>query len=278
MNETPNSDLLGLARLLGALDPWLSQIVLIGGWAHRLFRCHPLAQSLFYNPLFTLDTDVALPASLDVREQDLRKRLVDAGFQEQFFGDHHPPVTHYRLGQYEGAFYAEFLTPLIGSEYDRNGNPRVTSRIGGITSQNLRYLDLLLIAPWTVELSRSNGFPLSEPIQVPIANPACFIAQKILIHAEREPRSRAKDILYLHDTIELFSSSLEMLRHEWNKKGKPALAARAILTVENAASELFSKVTDDVRRAALAASGRTLSPEIIRETCKAGLGIVFPKT
>ena len=29
------------ARLIQALDPWLDQLVVIGGWAHRLYRIHP---------------------------------------------------------------------------------------------------------------------------------------------------------------------------------------------------------------------------------------------
>jgi len=57
----------------------LPQIVIIGGWAHRLFRYHPLAQAVQYEPLLTLDTDVALPIRLEVREQDLRDRLASAG-------------------------------------------------------------------------------------------------------------------------------------------------------------------------------------------------------
>ena len=38
MNDITNPDLAGLMRLLDALDPWLSQIVIIGGWAHRLLQ------------------------------------------------------------------------------------------------------------------------------------------------------------------------------------------------------------------------------------------------
>ena len=34
------------ARLVEALEPWLDRVVIIGGWAHRLYRLHPLAQPL----------------------------------------------------------------------------------------------------------------------------------------------------------------------------------------------------------------------------------------
>jgi hypothetical protein len=115
--EIHNPDIDGLSKLLEALDPWLPQIVIVGGWAHRLFRYHPLAQTVQYEPLLTLDTDVALPVRLEVREQDLRDRSASAGFKERFLGlgEHQPPATHYRLGDEEGSFYVEFLTPLIGA-------------------------------------------------------------------------------------------------------------------------------------------------------------------
>jgi hypothetical protein len=36
------------ARLILALEPWLTQIVIIGGWAYRLYRQHPIAQRVDY--------------------------------------------------------------------------------------------------------------------------------------------------------------------------------------------------------------------------------------
>ena len=225
--------------------------------------------------MLTLDTDVALPVRLEAREQDLRDRLASAGFKERFLGEHQPPATHYQLGEEEGSFYVEFLTPLIGSERDRDGNLRATTRVAGVTSQNLRYVDLLLASPWKVELSRANGFPLEGPKQVRIAHPTRFMAQKLLIHDRRERRSRAKDILYLHDTIELFGASLDVLREEWELAAKPELSETAIRTVEASADTVFSKVTDDMRGAAQAAAGRALTPERIQELCRAGLKAVF---
>lgn len=278
MNDIVNPDLEGLARLIEALEPWLSKIVIIGGWAHRLFRYHQQAQPVAYEPLFTLDTDVAVPSTLEVGEQDIRSRLQQAGFQEQFLGDNQPPATHYHLGSEDGSFYAEFLTPLIGSEYDRQGNRRATSQVAGVTSQNLRYIDLLLEAPWTVELSVGDGFPFQNGKQIRIANPAHFMAQKLLIHERRERRSRAKDILYLHDTIELFGGSLEMLKKEWNVKGRTMLSENAVAIVEGAADVLFGNVTDDARRAAQAAVGRALSAEGVQELCRAGLKTIFRKS
>jgi hypothetical protein len=103
---------------------------------------------LDYPPLSTLDADVAVPANLPVGEQDIRARLMAHGFTEEFLGDGHPPATHYRLGGEASGFYAEFLTPLIGSEYDRDRKRKATAEIAGITSQQLRHMELLLHHPW----------------------------------------------------------------------------------------------------------------------------------
>jgi hypothetical protein len=39
-----------------------------------------------------------------------------------------------------------------------------------------------------------------------------YLVQKILIHERREMGNRAKDLLYLHDTIEVFGSALPELK------------------------------------------------------------------
>jgi hypothetical protein len=122
-------------RLVAALEPWLDQVVIAGGWAHQLYRLHPYAQELDYPPLTTLDTDVAMPTKLRVGEQDLRERLLAYDFTEEFLGDDHPPATHYHLGHGTSGFYAEFLTPLTGSEYDRKNKRKATMEIAGIASQ-----------------------------------------------------------------------------------------------------------------------------------------------
>jgi hypothetical protein len=43
MPDTP--DAIHFARLIDTLQPWLNQVVVIGGWAHRLYRLHPLLRS-----------------------------------------------------------------------------------------------------------------------------------------------------------------------------------------------------------------------------------------
>ena len=190
-------------RLVAALEPWLGQLVIVGGWAHQLYRLHPNAQALPYQALLTLDTDVAVPSTLPIGKQDIRERLLSYGFTEEFLGDLHPPATHYRLVSSNSGFYAEFLTPLTGSAYNRENKRKATVKIGGITSQQLRHIELLLKHPWIVELDTGESVA-----DVQMANPVSFIAQKVLIHKKRHREDRAKDLLYIHDTFEVFGSQL----------------------------------------------------------------------
>ena len=53
---TSDEDLKSFASLVEAISPWLDQVVVIGGWAHRLYRLVPFARSVAYPPLMTVDS------------------------------------------------------------------------------------------------------------------------------------------------------------------------------------------------------------------------------
>jgi len=79
------ADFQAFARLIESLTPWLDQVVIIGGWAHRLYRLHPAAQTLDYAPLTTLDADVAPPIDLKVEGQDIYQLLQANGLKRSFW-------------------------------------------------------------------------------------------------------------------------------------------------------------------------------------------------
>jgi hypothetical protein len=147
--------------------------------------------------------------------------------------------------------------------------------VGGVSSQLLRYIEILLVSPWSVELSEESGFPLSPKRTVQIANPASFIAQKILVHHQREHRDRAKDLLYMHDTVDVFSENLQEPGQIFLKDIAPHLHPRSVAELEKASGKLFGKVDDAIREASLMATGRTLSPQRLAETAQAGLKEIF---
>ena len=224
----------------------------------------------------TRDADVALPLRA-LAESDLRAQLLAADFRERLTADHQPPVTRYELGGQTGVFYAEFLTPLEGGQNRRDGMPDVTVRIAGVNAQKLRHLDVVLRKPWTVRLDPGNGFPFHQPTDVLVPNAAAYLAQKILIHGKRRPEERARDVLYIHDTIETFGRSLDKLQAEWREHVRPELSRRAVPTVETAAASMFGSVSDVIRNAAIQArqTGRTLNPETLRLAGEAGLTAIF---
>jgi hypothetical protein len=84
------------ARLLAAVGPWLGDLVLVGGWAHRMHRFHPLAQPPAYLPLRTRDADLAFSTTAVLRGS-IGAALDQAGFHQELFGEDAPPVSHYRL-------------------------------------------------------------------------------------------------------------------------------------------------------------------------------------
>ena len=163
-------DLANFARLIEALRPWLTHLVIVGGWAHRLHRLHPLAASKEYQSLRTRDVDLAFSPSAPL-EGDLRNALKQAGFEEELSGEHTPPVTHYYLGEGNGGFYAEFLTVKEGSGLRRDGKPDLTVSKAGITAQKLRHLELLLEAPWKVQMGGETPMPVEGSVETGCAQP-----------------------------------------------------------------------------------------------------------
>ena len=179
------------ARLVTALRPWLGQLAVVGGWAHRLQRFHRLANPPGHLPLRTRDTDLAFSTDAALAG-DLRTALRDAGFTEERFGDDAPPATHYRLGEEDAAFYAEFLTPLHGSGVKRNGAPDATVSKAGVTAQKMRYLDLLLVSPWSVRVGPKLGVPVAADVDLLVPNPTSFMVQKLLIIRIVQPARRRR--------------------------------------------------------------------------------------
>lgn len=269
------SELEYFARLIQVLDPWLDKVVVIGGWAHRLYRLHPLAQPLDYEPLSTFDTDIAVPMNLPATGEQLRTRLLEENFHEELLGDTQPPAAHYRIESGDNSFYAEFLTPLEGGEIKRGGRRDVTARIAGVSVQKLRYLELMLQHPWSVMIAPELGYPTPGLRHILIPNPAAFLVQKILIHDRRSHDKRAKDVLYIHDTIETFGANLLAIREQWQTNILPTLHRKAVRKVECAAEEYFGEVDDIILEATRMATGRNLTPEMVRELCTFGWQQIF---
>lgn len=259
-------------RLAEALAPWSGKLVYVGGWAHRIHRLDPRASAQAHQAVFTKDTDLAFNAA-DPIEGDIKAALEQSGFKEQLAGESKPPVAHYVLGEEGEGFYAEFLTPLAGSGRHRDGQPDATLTKAGITAQKIRYLDVLLVDPWIVKLRPDNA-PISQPMDVQVANPLSFMVQKFLIQEQRPRRKRAQDVLYIFDTIILFGGQIGAFKQLWKETVGPALGtSRDVVLRLNDAT--FAKVTDDVRSAALIPQDRKLTADEIQMTCQYAFEEIF---
>lgn len=268
------NDMTAMARLIDALRPWLHHLVFVGGWAHRLHRYHPLANPPVHQPLVTRDADVAFAPRAPL-QGDVRAALAAAGFEEVLAGDDSPPIAEYRFGADDEGFYAEFLTPLQGSGFRRDGSEDTTVRKAGVTAQKLRHLEILLIKTWPVALGADVGMPLREPTELTLPNPVSFIAHKLLIQKQRSPAKRAQDALYIHDTLELFGGELETLRSVWRDDVRPELPAGRALEVEELCHLHFAAVTDVIRNAVRVPIGRDLRPDRMQQACEYGLDLIF---
>jgi hypothetical protein len=258
-------------RLIEALRPSLDTLIIAGGWAHRLHRLSPHARTLNHPPLATEDVDVVIDRDHTGKAPDLKATLRAAGFTEDFSGDARPPITYYQLGEDNAGFYAEFLTPLRGGTHRRDGTPDDTAKIQGVNAQKLRHLELLMIAPWVVEISAQTGFPIATPTRVLVPNPVCFMVQKLLVHFDRKPDKRPGDLLYIYDTIETFSASLDELAVLCKTHVAPSMSKRTATNLAETTERLFGSLNDMVRNAARIAPLRNLDPETMRRICKAGL-------
>ncbi len=101
------------------------------------------------------------------------------------------------------------------------------------------------------------------------------MVQKFLIQNRRDANKKSQDVLYIHDTLQLFGVSLEPLRSVWEDEVLPKMAPRTAKTAMTIAKELFENVTDVIRDAARIRQDRRLQSEDIRAASQYGLEEVF---
>lgn len=268
------NDLDAFAKLVQALDPWRGQLIFIGGWGHRLHALHPDAIKLTFKPVFTRDTDLAF-AHCAPLEGNIKEALVAHGFNEEFSGTSKPPAAHYTLGNEENGFYAEFLTPLVGSPYKRGGVPDATTAVAGISAHKIAHLGVLLEDPWIVSVGPDLGVPPKQPVDLKVVNPLCFMIQKFLILKDRTKKKRQQDLLYVHDTLMLFGHMLPQFKTTWEAIVKPRLHKREVATVEREVLAAFSGVTPDIRGASVIPRDRDIDPDAFLATCQLSFRMIL---
>ena len=267
-----------LVRIVTAMRPYLDQLVFVGAWCHRLLQFHQLATPPAFEPLMTEDADVATPDRLPPRTVSLDTALKEGGFRARLSGDGNRPVTKYYPNGDENGLYIEFVSQLQGSGYTRDGEPNDVVAVSGVTAQRLRHVDLLLLEPWELELSKQRGFDVgAEALVVRVANPASYLAQKVLTLRKRKPAKQPKDALYIHDTLTMFGSSLDALRQQAGRV-VDRLAPKTRREFDALRAALFQDKSLMVGAERIAgATGRANAPSAatIAAVCTVGLERIF---
>src|SRR3990172_9869791 len=85
-----------LAHVLWTFRPYLDTLVLVGGFAVRLYEIHPRAVPAAVRVLRTFDADLATPSGgIPLAGESLSALAEAAGFKPDFRGDHIPPVMKF---------------------------------------------------------------------------------------------------------------------------------------------------------------------------------------
>lgn len=205
-----------LYQVLSAIRRNLEDFVLVGGFASFLYQFHERAKPVGLSPLLTYDIDLASRGRVSIRGgKTVNESLSEIGLIEKFTGNCTPPLVKYFPKDKKPPLYVEFLTPLHGSENKRRASD-VTQKIQpDLSAQKLRFLDLLLKNPWTINTSSVPGLGKYPNLVLKIPHPSMFIMQKILISGRRTDTSRAKDFGYIYQVLGFFREDWETLAKEY---------------------------------------------------------------
>ena len=203
-----------------ALEPYLGDLVCIGGCANALYRHHEAATPTALATVGTMDLDLAAGPPIPLREGcAVVERLAKAGFREELLGTGTLPVVKFVPRDAALAAEIEFLCPSSGGPKRRGGGkmPSSLKLQDGLMGQPLQYLDILLQRPWRVEVRAVPGFETCASLSwVQVPNPAAYVVQKVLIRDQRRPpESMAKDCFYLFEIAVVFRDALDRLAEEY---------------------------------------------------------------
>ena len=207
-----------LYLVLSKIEPYLQDIVLIGGFASLLYRFHEEADQVDILPLITYDVDLASGGEVPIRgEKSIHSSLEEAGLRYALVGNYEQPIVkYYPIDEADSAYYVEFLAPLFGSGNRRDGKPDLTQEIQeDLAAQKLRYLDLLLQNTWTIHTSSVTDLQDNPNLVVRVPHPCMYIMQKVLTLKERPPTDRSKDFAYIYQTLTCFRKSSKSLAHQY---------------------------------------------------------------
>ena len=192
-----------------AIEPYQNEIVLIGGVAKHWYSNLPGYVNPGFQPMSTIDIDLALPEPLALRGgSTLHQRLMDQQLtMKEILGlDNRSAICRYYLPGITRPTandpYLECLTPLRGPDRDSPGNPQGPP----LVASAVRFLDLVTADALQITV------PEIGTLKIP--HPFAYITQKTRIRSKRRPDKQAKDQADIFYVVISFRSQWA----EWSTK------------------------------------------------------------
>jgi len=206
------------AKTISALEPYLDNIVCVGGCATALYRYHKYASRVPWDFLGTMDLDVAVPQILPLNNRPpIAELMNNIGLKEIFCGNKNDAVIKYAPSDRKNSADIEFLCDLSGlPQKDQN---RAAIKVQkGFSAQPLRYLAMSLENTWNLKLKVIPEFQNLKDLTIQVPNPAAYIVSKILVRDEkRKPEFFQKDCFYIYEVSTTFRNSFTKIHNEYNK-------------------------------------------------------------
>jgi hypothetical protein len=176
-----------LRLVVRAIEPYENEIVLIGGVAKHWYSNLPGYEDPGFQPMGTIDIDLALPEPLALRGgATLHRRLMDQQLTPREIPglDNRTAISRYYLPGITRPTandpYLECLVPMRGADRDSPGNPQGPP----LVASAVRFLDLVTADALQITI------PDIGTLRIP--HPFAYITQKTRIRSKRRPDKQAK--------------------------------------------------------------------------------------
>jgi hypothetical protein len=199
----------GLLRVLTLLEPYLGDVVVVGGWVPYLMNLQH-GRPGGNEPLLTRDIDIAVSRQLKAGGSEIDMILRGSGLEYSYRSLYDPPVVSF-VGALGGCeVEIEFLTDEPGAD------EKVLDVGGGLRVQTLHYTNILLDNTISLPVEAADGHLL----RVKVPSSAAFVLNKGLTFAQRKtPLKKAKDLYYVFGVLDAFSESLSDLAARTSELG-----------------------------------------------------------
>lgn len=206
-------------RAVRVLEPYLGDMLCVGGCANALYRYHHRAAQVPWGYIGTKDLDIAVPQKLpDAGRPPVVSLMTEIGLREETYGTAEEAVVKYVPVDEDTPADLEFLCDLSGLPGARTGAPVSHTVQRGLQAQPLRYLSVLFSHPWTVALRRVSGLDEVRDLSIWVPNPAAYVFQKVLIRdQQRSAPSMEKDCFYIYEVSVVFRNAYDAIRDEYRR-------------------------------------------------------------